>query len=37
MSGDNFDTKRHDGKNRDTVLSTPYSGLTQVLPPDKIY
>jgi len=34
----NFDTKSGpDGKNRYTVFSTPYSGLAQVLPPDKIY
>jgi hypothetical protein len=33
----NFDTKGPDGKNRYTVFSTPYAGLAQVLPPDKIY
>jgi hypothetical protein len=33
----NFDTKGPDGKNRYTVFSTPYSGLAQVLPPDKVY
>ena len=33
----NFDTKGPDGKNRYTVFSTPYSGLVQVLPPDKVY
>lgn len=33
----NFDTKGPDGKNRYTVFSTPYSGLAQVLPADKIY
>ena len=33
----NFDTKGADGKNRYTVFTTPYSGLAQVLPPDKIY
>jgi hypothetical protein len=33
----NFDTKGPDGKNRYTIFSTPYSGLPQVIPPDKIY
>ena len=33
----NFDTKGSDGKNRYTVFSTPYSGLAQVLPAEKIY
>lgn len=33
----NFDTKGPDGKNRYTVFSTPYTGLTQVLPADQIY
>jgi len=33
----NFDTKGPDGKNRYTVFSTPYSGLAQVLPADKVY
>jgi hypothetical protein len=33
----NFDTKGPDGKNHYTVFSTPYSGLAQVLPADKIY
>jgi hypothetical protein len=33
----NFDTKGPDGKNRYTVFSTPYSGLSQVLPPDQVY
>lgn len=33
----NFDTKGPDGKNRYTTFSTPYSGLAQVLPADKIY
>jgi hypothetical protein len=33
----NFDTKGPDGKNRYTVFSTPYSGLAQALPPEKIY
>lgn len=33
----NFDTKGPDGKNRYTVFNTPYAGLHQVLPPDKIY
>jgi len=37
LSGDNFDIKGADEKNRYTVFSTPYSGLAQVLPPDKIY
>jgi len=33
----NFDTKGPDGKNRYTTFSTPYSGLAQVLPADKVY
>jgi len=33
----NFDTQGPDGKNHYTVFSTPYSGLAQVLPPDKVY
>jgi hypothetical protein len=33
----NFDTKGLDGKNRYTIFSTPYSGLAQVIPTDKIY
>lgn len=33
----NFDTKGPDGKNRYTIFNTPYAGLHQVLPPEKIY
>jgi hypothetical protein len=33
----NFDTQGPDGKHRYTIFSTPYSGLPQVIPPDKIY
>jgi hypothetical protein len=33
----NFDTKDDGGKARYTVFNTPYTGLSQVLPPDKIY
>jgi hypothetical protein len=33
----NFDTKGPDGKNRYTVFTGPYTGLAQVLPPDKVY
>jgi hypothetical protein len=33
----NFDTKGPDGKNRYTIFNTPYAGMHQVLPPDKIY
>ncbi len=33
----NFDTKGPDGKNRYTVFSTPYAGLVQVIPEDKVY
>lgn len=33
----NFDTKGADGKSRYTIFNTPYAGMHQVLPPDKIY
>lgn len=33
----NFDTKGPDGKNRYTIFCTPYAGLPQVIPPDKVY
>ncbi len=32
-----FETKGPDGKGRYTTFTTPYTGLAQVLPPDKIY
>jgi hypothetical protein len=32
-----FETKGADGKNHYTVFSTPYSGLAQVIPADKLY
>ena len=32
-----FDTAGADGKHHYTPFSTPYSGLAQVLPPDKVY
>ena len=33
----NFDTKGPDGKSRYTIFSTPYTGLPQVIPEDKVY
>ncbi|MEK7707970.1 MAG: glycoside hydrolase family 172 protein, partial [Verrucomicrobiota bacterium] len=33
----NFDTKGSDGRNRYTIFSTPYAGLVQVIPEDKVY
>jgi hypothetical protein len=33
----NFETVGPEGKKRYTTFSTPYTGLAQVLPPDKVY